>query len=345
MHRPVQWDVHLPMDQVIYLCACVEVGRISWYICALSDALSEPKWSSDIMPFYASITLSHDLQYTFLNVLMHADLFSGMYTCQGSGDIRCAHVWKLGEFRGTSAHFQTHFQSPSEAVTLYSFMLFCASHTTCSTFLNVLMHDRPVQWDVHLPLDQVIYLCACVEVGRISWYICALSDAFSEQVKQWHYASFMLFCASHTTCVHFFKCSNACRPVQWDVSLPLDQVIYLCACVEVGRISWYICALSDAFSEPKWSSDIMPLLCSFALSHDEQTFLNVLMHADLFSGMYTCHWIRWYTCAHVWKLGEFRGTSAHFQSIFRAQVKQWHYASFMLFCASHTTCSTLAEMF
>ena len=29
---------------------------------------------------------SHDLQ-TFLNVLMHVDLFCGMYTSQGSGDI------------------------------------------------------------------------------------------------------------------------------------------------------------------------------------------------------------------------------------------------------------------
>ena len=39
-----------------------------------------------IMPFYAFLRLSHDLQ-TFLNVLMHVDMFSGMYTSQGSGDI------------------------------------------------------------------------------------------------------------------------------------------------------------------------------------------------------------------------------------------------------------------
>ena len=32
------------------------------------------------------IALSHDLQ-TFLNVLMHIDMFSGMYTSQGSRDI------------------------------------------------------------------------------------------------------------------------------------------------------------------------------------------------------------------------------------------------------------------
>ena len=42
-----------------------------------------------------------------------------------------------------------------------------------------------------LAKDQVIYLCACVEVGRISWYICAFSTHFqtSETV---HYAFFCL---------------------------------------------------------------------------------------------------------------------------------------------------------
>ena len=36
--------------------------------------------------FLYLLRLSHDLQ-TFLNVLMLVDLFSGMYTSQGSGDI------------------------------------------------------------------------------------------------------------------------------------------------------------------------------------------------------------------------------------------------------------------
>ena len=36
--------------------------------------------------FLCLVRLSHDLQ-TFLNVLMHVDMFSGMYTSQGSGVI------------------------------------------------------------------------------------------------------------------------------------------------------------------------------------------------------------------------------------------------------------------
>ena len=36
--------------------------------------------------FLCLLRLSHDLQ-AFFNVLMHVDMFSGMYTSQGSGDI------------------------------------------------------------------------------------------------------------------------------------------------------------------------------------------------------------------------------------------------------------------
>ena len=45
--------------------------------------------------FLCLLRLSQDLQ-TFLNVLMHADLFSGMYTSQGSGDIlvRMCESWE-----------------------------------------------------------------------------------------------------------------------------------------------------------------------------------------------------------------------------------------------------------
>ena len=69
----------------------------------------------------------------------------------------------------------------------------------------------------------MIYLCACVEVGRISWYVSALSTHFqtSETV---HYAFSCLvrlvraLVTPLTRPADFFKCSNACRPVQWDVN-------------------------------------------------------------------------------------------------------------------------------
>ena len=84
--------------------------------------------------FLCLLRLSHDLQ-TFLNVLMDVDLFSGMYTSQGSGDIP-AHVWKLGDFRGTSAHFRRIFKQVKQCIVFLC--LLRLSHDL-QTFLNVLM--------------------------------------------------------------------------------------------------------------------------------------------------------------------------------------------------------------
>ena len=60
-------------------------------------------------------------------------------------------------------------------------------------------------------------------------------------------------------------------------------MIYLCACVEVGRLSWYVSALSTHFQTSETVH--YAFACLVRLSHDLQTFLNVLMHVDLFSGM------------------------------------------------------------
>ena len=52
-------------------------------------------------------------------------------------------------------------------------------------------------------------------------------------------------------------------------------MIYLCACVEVGRLSWYISALSTHF---KTSETVHYVFLSLLrLAHDLQNFLNVVM--------------------------------------------------------------------
>ena len=62
----------------------MEVGRLSWYMRAVSTLFQTSETVHYV--FLCLLRLSHDLQ-TFLNVLMHVHLFSGMYTSQGSGDI------------------------------------------------------------------------------------------------------------------------------------------------------------------------------------------------------------------------------------------------------------------
>ena len=119
----------LAKDQVIYLCACVEVGRISWYI---SAGLAHFEASETVhYAFLCLVRLSHDLQ-TFLNVLMHVDMFSGMYTSQGSGDI-------LVRMCGSWENFVVHQRRSRRILKqvkqcIMPFYALCASHTTCRLF-------------------------------------------------------------------------------------------------------------------------------------------------------------------------------------------------------------------
>ena len=71
----------------------MEVWRLSWDISALSTHFQTSETVHYV--FLSLLRLSHDLQ-TFLNVLMHVDLFSGMYTSQGSGDmlVRMCGSWE-----------------------------------------------------------------------------------------------------------------------------------------------------------------------------------------------------------------------------------------------------------
>ena len=183
-----------------------------------------------------------------------------------------------------------------------------------------------------LAKDQVIYLCACVEVGRISWYICELFDAFS---NKWN-SALCLFMPSAplTRPAGFFQFSNACRHVQWDV--------------HYRTIRWYTCAhvrklgefrgTSAHFSTHFQTSETVhyAFLCLLRPSHDLQTFLNVLMQVDIFSGIYTSQGSG---DILVRMCGSWENFVVHlrtFRRIFK-QVKQC-IMPFYAFCASHTTC-------
>ena len=114
---------------MIYLCACVEVGTLSWYISALSTHFQTSETVDYV--FLCLLRLSHDLQ-TFLNVLTHVDLFSGIYTSPGSGDIL---VRMCGSWENFVVHLRTFrriFKQVKKCIML--FYAFSASHTTCRLF-------------------------------------------------------------------------------------------------------------------------------------------------------------------------------------------------------------------
>ena len=84
-----------------------------------------------IMPFYA-FCASHTNCRLFLNVLMHVDMFSGMYTSQGSGDIL---VRMCGSWENFVVHlltFRRIFKQVKQCI--MPFYAFCASHTNCRLF-------------------------------------------------------------------------------------------------------------------------------------------------------------------------------------------------------------------
>ena len=81
--------------------------------------------------FLCLLRLSHDLQ-AFLNVLMHVDKFSGMYTSQGSGDIlvrMCGSWEKIMVDQRKSRRILKQVKQ-----CIMPFYAFCAFHTPCGLF-------------------------------------------------------------------------------------------------------------------------------------------------------------------------------------------------------------------
>ena len=139
--------------------------------------------------------LSHDLQ-TLLNVLMHADLFSGMYTSQESSDILVRMCGSWVDFCGTSAHFSTHFQT-SETVH-YAFLCLVRLSEDLQTFLNVLMHADLFSgiYTSQGSSDILVRMCGSWEtfVVRLRTF-----RRIFKEVKQC-ITPFYALCAPHTTC-------------------------------------------------------------------------------------------------------------------------------------------------
>ena len=84
-----------------------------------------------IMPFYA-FCASHTTGRVLLNVLMHVDMFSGMYTRQGSGDILVRMCGSWEKIMVDQRRSRRILKPVKQCIMpLYAF---CASHTTCRLF-------------------------------------------------------------------------------------------------------------------------------------------------------------------------------------------------------------------
>ena len=143
--------------------------------------------------FLYLLRLSHDLQ-TFLNVLMHADLFSGMYTSQGSGGIL---VRMYGSWENFVVHLRTFrriFKQVKQCIMpLYAF---CASHTTCRLFRCSNADLFSGMYTSQGSGDILVRMCGSWENFVV--HLRTFRRIF-KQVKQC-IMPFYAFCASYTTC-------------------------------------------------------------------------------------------------------------------------------------------------
>ena len=156
------------------------------------------------------ISLSHDLR-AFLNVLMHVDMFSGMYTSQGTGDIvvRMCESWeKIMVDRRRSRRILKEVKQCVMPIYAY-----CAL-TRPARILNILMH-----LDVFNGMytsqgsgDILVGMCGRWEEIMVGQ---RRSRRILKEVKQWVMPIYA-HCAL-TLPARIFKCSHACRHVQWDV--------------------------------------------------------------------------------------------------------------------------------
>ena len=94
--------------------------------------------------FLCLLRLSHDLQ-AFLNVIMHVDMFSGMYTSQGSGDIL---VRMCGSWEKIMVDQRKSRRILKEVKQCIIFMPF-APLTRPAGFFKCSNACRHFQWDMH----------------------------------------------------------------------------------------------------------------------------------------------------------------------------------------------------
>ena len=148
-----------------------------------------------IMPFLCLLRLSHDLQ-AILNVLMHVDMFSGMYTSQGSGDILVRMCGRWEKIMVDQRRSRRILKQVKQCIMPFLCLL-RLSHDL-QAFLNVLMHVDmfSAMYTSQASGDILVRMCGSWE--KIMVYQ-RRSRRILKQVKQC-IMPFYAFCASHTTC-------------------------------------------------------------------------------------------------------------------------------------------------
>ena len=176
LHASVNVLMHIDMFSVMY--TSLGSGDVLVRMCGswekfMVDQRSSRRNFKQVKCSQSSFELSHHL-HACVNVLMHIDMFGGMYTTLGSGDIlvRMGRIWEkiVVDQRSSKRNFR------QVKCSLSSIELSHDLHAC----VNVLMHIDMFS-GMYTSLGSGVYLCASVAVGRKSWLISAVRSAISSK--------------------------------------------------------------------------------------------------------------------------------------------------------------------
>ena len=205
-----------------------------------SRALSErflSRWHDSVnsISSHTMSTLSRSVSYAYRTVHWDVNLHLNRWSPS-------AHVCKVREFRGTSAHFQSTFRLLFKQVTWICLTLLAL--TGWVHFPKYSYAYRTVHRDVNLHLNRwspSAHVCKVREFRRTSAHF---QSTFRALLSRWLDSVNSISSHTMSTLSVVFLCIQNCS---LGCKLAFEQVISFCACVQGTRISWYICALPEHF--------------------------------------------------------------------------------------------------
>ena len=232
------------------------------------DQRSSRRILKQVKYLLASIALSHDL-HACVRVLMHIDIFSGMYTSIGTGDIlvgMCGSWEKIVVDQRSSSRILKQVTYSLSSIELSHDLHAC---------VNVLMHID-IFSGIYTSLgtgDILVRMC-----GR--WEKIVVDQRNSRRIlKQVKYSlSYIQLSHDLYACVYVLMHIDMFSGMYTRQGTG-DILLRMC-------VSWEKIVIDQRISRPILKQVKYPL-SSIELSHDLHACVNVLMHIDIFSGMYT----------------------------------------------------------
>ena len=234
-----------------------------------------------------SIELSHDL-HPCVNVLMHIDIFSGMCTSLGTGDIvvRMCGSWEkiMVDQRRSRRNLKQ------------------VKHSVLSIELS---HDLHACINVLMHIDILRGMYTSLGTGDILVRMCGSWEKIMlvQRRSRRNFKEVKCSLSPNELSLDLHACVNVLMHIDMFSGMYTslgsgDILVRMCGSWEKVMVDQR--SLRRNLKQVKWS------LSPIELSHDQHACVNVLMHIDMFSGMYSSLGSG-DIVVHMWKLGENHG--------------------------------------